>query len=130
MKSEAQLKKLQQDLNTLIRQQNLIRSGLNLKAQKSHKLALQSHLRAVQATSLARRATAHLRRLEGATASTPVASTPSNTPYGVGEQNRAAVVDQPRLVSGEKIIKQVSNRGSARLAKLSSSNEATTRPLN
>lgn len=129
IQSEAQVKKLQQDLILLNRRQNLNQTLLKQKAQKSHKLAVHSHLRAVKATSLARKATAQLKRLENAFTAKQAVVGNDQKSYGVSDQVRLSVVDQPRLAAGEEIFKRVSNSESARLGKLSSSKKAIG-PLN
>jgi hypothetical protein len=129
IKSDAQVKKLQRDLINLNKKQNVNQSFLTLKAQKARELALQSHVRAVKATSIARKATTNLKKLESALTAKQAAISPDSNSYKTGNQPRLSVIDHPRLGAGEEIIKQVSNRDSVRLAKLSSSNEARS-PLN
>jgi hypothetical protein len=126
---DAHVKKLQQDLVTLNKQQNLNQTFLKLKAQRSRTLAVQSHSKAIKATSLARRATSHLKLLENVITSRHTLSTSDPKSYGVSDQSGLSVFDPPRQGAEEAMIKQVPNRDSVRLAKLSSSNGATG-PLN
>lgn len=122
--SDAKVKKLQQDLVNLNKQQNLNQAFLKLTAQKSRKLAVQAHLRAVKATSLARKATTQLKRLENVITARQSLNTLAPNAYGAGDQVILSVVDQPRLGTGEEMLKQVSNGDSARLTKLRSSIES------
>jgi hypothetical protein len=125
VKSDAQVKKLQQDLITLSKKQKVNQTLLKLKAKKSRNLAIQSHEKAVKATSLARKATAHLKQLENAMTSGQSISTSHSRSSDDSDSAKLSVIKSTRARSGEEIVKQVSTLDSARLAKLSSSNEAT-----
>ena len=127
--AEAQVKKLQKDLITLSKQQAHNQSLLKQKALKSQTLAVHSHKKAVEATSLARKATAHLKRLENALTSKSPDFDSDQKHYINSDRVKLSVIDHPGLKGRKEIIRHVSNSDSTRLAKLSSSNEST-RPLN
>ncbi len=78
-----------------------------------------------KAAGIARRATAHLRRLEQASPVTQTIEAPEPKSYGTGDPVTVSVVDQAHLDNPREVIAPVSNRDSARLSKLHSSNEAT-----
>ena len=126
LQSEAQVKKLQLDLVSFNKKQKLNQTFLKLKAQKTRKLAIQSHVRAVKAAAIARKATAHLKQLENAVAAGQNLAASESRPQGGSDRVKLSVVDQPRLGAGEKMLKQVSNNDTARLAKLSSSKKVTS----
>lgn len=126
---DTKVKKLQCDLVNFNKQQNLTQDVLRLTAQKSRELAVQSHLRAVKATSLARKATTQLKRLENVLTSRQTLKALPPKSHGTADQVILSIVDQPRLGTGEEMLKQASNGDSARLAKLGSSIESL-RPLN
>jgi hypothetical protein len=67
----------------------------------------------------------HLKRLERASSVTQTIEVPSPKSYGIGQAVTVSVVDQARPGGSSETIKPVSNRDSARLTKLRSSNEAT-----
>ena len=82
---------------------------------------------AIKATEIARRATAHLQRLEQASPVTQTIVAPEPKSYGAGEPVTVSVVDQPRLDAPGNNIMPVSNRDSVRFSKLRSSNETNPR---
>jgi len=130
VKSRTQVRKLQQSLLRLSKQQGLNQNILELEAQKSRQLAAQSHSKAMKATALARKATSHLKQLEKAILSSQHLRASMSPPYCATEPVRLSVIEQPRLRARQETVKQVSDRDSARLTRLRSSNEATGRPLN
>ena len=77
-----------------------------------------------RATALARRAAARLERLEAVTPAvqTIVAREPKS--YGAGGVHTVRVVDQASAEARRDAVSRVSNRDSARLARLAPSNEA------
>lgn len=74
---------------------------------------------------IARQATAHLQRLEKASPVTQTIEAPEPKSYGTGEPVTVSVVDQARLDTPSDAVMPVSNRDSARLTRLRSSNEAS-----
>lgn len=86
--------------------------------------AVESHEKAVKAANMARQATAHLQRLEQASPVTQTIEAPEPKSYGTGDAVTVSVVDQARLDTPDDAPIPVSNRDSARLTRLSSSNEA------
>ena len=89
-------------------------------------------MRAVEARETARKAAAiagkamlHLKRLEKVSPVTQTIEAPEPKSYGKSEPVTVSVVDQARLDGSAEAVAQVSNRDSARLTKLRSSNEAT-----
>ena len=88
--------------------------------------AVESRETAIKATEIARRATAHLQRLEQASPVTQTIVAPEPKSYGAGETVTVSVVDQARLNTPGNNIMPVSNRDSARFTKLQSSNETNT----
>jgi hypothetical protein len=121
-RSDAQVKKLRQDLITFNKQQTVNQAFLRDKAQHSHQLAVRSHERALRATSLVRKATLHLKELENAAASTQAITTPDPKSHAVPGQVKLSIIDKPRLASEKEIVTQVPNRDSVHMAKVSSSN--------
>ncbi|ASJ74681.1 hypothetical protein IMCC3135_23060 [Granulosicoccus antarcticus IMCC3135] len=87
--------------------------------------AVQAHEAAAKAKDIAQRATAHLQRLEQASPKTQTIIAPEPKSYGTGEPVTVSVVDQIHPKSARDNIVPVSNRDSARLTRLSSSNEAS-----
>jgi hypothetical protein len=124
VRSDAQVKKLQQDLITFSRQQTLNQALLRDKAQHSHKLAVRSHERALRATSLVRKATLHIK--VNAAAPTQTLTTPDSKSLAVPGQVMLSLIDKPRLGRENEIIKQVQNqvqnRDSAQMAEASAGN--------
>lgn len=102
------------------------------KQEKRHFLELsRMRLHAVEARDMARKAadiaktaTLHLRRIEEASPVTQTIEAPEPKSYGTGDPVTVSVVDQGRLDGSAEAIAQVSNRDSARLTRLHSSNEA------
>lgn len=86
--------------------------------------AMESREMAIKAAQIARRATAHLKRLEQASRVTQTIVAPEPKSYGTGEQVTVSVVDQSRLDTPCDSVMPVSNRDSTRFTKLESSNEA------
>lgn len=76
-----------------------------------------------RARSIATRAMAHLRRLEGKLPQTQTIRCPTPKSYGTGEAVTVSVVDQHNADARKDAVTRVSNRDSARLAGLRSSNE-------
>lgn len=88
--------------------------------------ALEARQTARKAAAIARKATFHLQRLEKASPVTQTIEAPEPKSYGNSDPVTVSVVDQARLDGGSAgSVAQVSNRDSARLTKLHSSNEAT-----
>lgn len=87
--------------------------------------AVESRESAINAAEVARRATAHLKRLEQASSATQTIVAPEPKSYGAGEPVTVSVVDQARLETPHDSIMPVSNRDSARFTKLQSSNETS-----
>ena len=77
-----------------------------------------------KAADIAKTATLHLRRIEEASPVTQTIEAPEPKSYGTGDPVTVSVVDQGRLDGSAEAIAQVSNRDSARLTRLHSSNEA------
>lgn len=77
------------------------------------------------ANSLASKATLHLERLEKASPITQTIEAREPKSYGCGNPVKVSVVDQARIDGTSESALQVSNRDSAKLSKLHSSNEAT-----
>lgn len=86
--------------------------------------AVKSHETAVLAADIARKATAHLERLEQASPAIQTIKAPEPKSYGTGDAVTVSVVDQARSDTPDDAVIPVSNRDSARLTKLRSSNEA------
>jgi len=86
--------------------------------------ALEARETARRAATIARKATLHLQRLEQASPVTQTIEAPEPKSYGNSDPVTVSVVDQAHLESNTNSIAQVSNRDSARLTKLHSSNEA------
>lgn len=86
---------------------------------------VESHEKAVKATEIAHRVAAHLQRLEKASPITQTIEAPEPKSYGCGEPVTVSVVDQARLETPSDAIMPVSNRDSARLTRMRSSNEAS-----
>ena len=122
------LRKLQQanarsqNLTQLLARQNRTHYGELARLRLS---AVDSHGKAVKAAEIARQAMIHLKRLERASSVTQTIEVPSPKSYGIGQAVTVSVVDQARPGGSSETIKPVSNRDSARLTKLRSSNEAT-----
>ncbi len=87
--------------------------------------AVQARESGRKALDIARRATVHLKRLEQASPVMQTIKAPEPKSYGNGDPVTVSVVDQARLDGTAPAISTVSNRDSARLTKLHSSNEAT-----
>jgi len=86
-------------------------------------IAVNTQEKAKRATLIALRATQHLKRLEQASPSTQTITAPEPKSYGQGESVTVSVVDQHTPNTRQEAVTRVSNRDSARLAKLRSSNE-------
>jgi hypothetical protein len=91
--------------------------------------AVESRETAIKAAAIARQATAHLKRLENASPVIQTIEAPAPKSYGTGDPVTVSVVDQARADAPRDAITPVSNRDSARLTKLHSSNEATAQTL-
>ena len=87
--------------------------------------AVEARETAQKAATIARKAMLHLKRLEKASPVTQTIEAPEPKSYGKSEPVTVSVVDQARLDGSAEAVAQVSNRDSARLTKLRSSNEAT-----
>ena len=94
-----------------------------IKAARLRLAAVRSSERANQATDIAQRATNHLRRLEQASPITQTINAPTPKSYGHGESVTVSVVDQQAPDRQCDSITRVSNRDSAMLTRLHSSNE-------
>lgn len=104
-------------------------SRLRLQAVEAREVAAHAAIKATarataRATSLARQTKAHLQRLEQASPVTQTIEAPAPKSYGTGNPVTVSVVDQARLDTPSDAPTPVSNRDSARLTKLRSSNEA------
>ena len=116
--SKEQVRTMRQLMITQGKKQYIDESYLRLKAIKSHE-------NAIKATSLARKATAQLKRWESAV---PAIQAMKQTNDELIERNTRSTVDvfDNRRVNGaHDVVRRVSNRDSRRLAKLKSSNEAS-----
>ncbi len=91
--------------------------------------AVNAHEAALKAAAIARKATAHLQRLEQACPSVQTIKAPEPKSYGTGDPVTVSVVDQARADTPDDTVIPVSNRDSARLTKLRSSNEANAPTL-
>lgn len=120
--ANARCKDVQHQMTTQKRQHYAETSRLRLEAVESHELA-------VKAAEMAHQATAHLERLEQAIPSLQTIKAPEPKSYGSGDSVTVSVVDQVRADAADDAVISVSNRDSARLTKLRSSNEATTPAL-
>jgi len=89
--------------------------------------ALEARQTARRAADIARKAMSHLQRLEKSSPVTQTIEAPEPKSYGNSEPVTVSVVDQAHIDGSAEAIAQVSNRDSARLTKLHSSNEATAR---
>lgn len=87
--------------------------------------AVRAHETAKKAATIAKRATSHLRRIEKASPVTQTIEAHHPKSYGTGEPVTVSVVDQASLDRAADAMVQVTNRDSARLKNLSSSNEAS-----
>ncbi|MFK8082617.1 MAG: hypothetical protein AB8B97_20250 [Granulosicoccus sp.] len=87
--------------------------------------ALEARQTARKAAVIARKAMLHLQRLEKSSPITQTIEAPEPKSYGNSDPVTVSVVDQAHLDGTAESIAQVSNRDSARLTKLHSSNEAT-----
>ncbi len=87
--------------------------------------AVKAHEAAVMATEIARKANAHLERLEQACPTVQTIKAPEPKSYGTGDPVTVSVVDQARSDAPDDAVAPVSNRDSARLTRLRSSNEAS-----
>lgn len=122
------LRKLQQAQS----QVNVLSNSLSVKDNKhfieQSRLKLQAAEArevAVKAAAIARKATIHLKRLEEASPATQTIEAPEPKSYGCGDPVTVSVVDQAKLDIANDTVNAVTNRDSARLSKLHSSNEAT-----
>lgn len=87
--------------------------------------AVEARETAVKATTLARKAAAHLKLLEKASPAIQTIKAPEPKSYGAGDPVTVSVVDQARIDKPDDAVIPVSNRDSARLTKLRSSNESS-----
>lgn len=87
--------------------------------------AVESRDVAVKAAAIAKKATVHLKRLEAASPITQTIEAHQPKSYGNGDPVTVSVVDQARIDGTAEAVIKVSNRDSAKLSKLLSSNEAT-----
>jgi len=111
-------------LGTLLMQQN---KKYYIDIAKLKLQAVKANEKAVRATTIARQATVHLKRLEQASPVTQTIKAPEPKSYGSGDPVTVSVVDQARLNAACDAPSAVSNRDSDRLTKLRSSNEAIAR---
>lgn len=107
---------LQQRVNHIDKQHYIKTSRLRL-------LATQASEKARRATTIASRATAHLKRLEKTLPATQTINAPPPKSYGQAAAVQVKVVDQQPPESHQNAIMRVSNRDSARFTRLRSSNE-------
>ena len=116
--SQTNVKILSEQLKEQQRKHFIQLSHLKLKAVEYREAA-------VKATAIAKKAAIHLKRLEAASPVTQTIEAPEPKSYGCGEAVTVSVVDQARLDTPSDAVNPVSNRDSARLTKLGSSNEAS-----
>lgn len=90
-----------------------------------HDRAVASRDVAAKAVNVARRATTHLARLEKISSVTQTIEAPEPKSYGNSDPVSVSVMDHPRVDGAKESIAHVSNRDSAVLSKLRSSNEAS-----
>lgn len=119
------LQQANQHVKVLERQQEIRDRHAFIALSKMRLKAVQSHERAVKVSEIARRATIHLKRLELASPVTQTIKAPEPKSYGSGDPVTVSVVDQGRLDGTAEPLSAVSNRDSAQLTKMHSSNEAT-----
>lgn len=119
------LKESQQAVKTLADKQSTLEKNHFIALSRLRLDAVQSREVAVKATTIARKATIHLKRLEDTSPSRQTIEAPEPKSYGSGEAVTVSVVDQARIDAPNDAANPVSNRDSARLTKLQSSNEAT-----
>lgn len=125
---ELTMKKLQkanQDVKALQLQQVARDRNAYIELSRMRMKAVQAQDKAARVTEIARKATVHLKRLELASPVTQTIEAHEPKSYGNGAPVRVSVVDQGRLDGTAEPVAQVTNRDSARLTKLLSSNEAT-----
>jgi len=115
--TQLRVKYLSDKLLTQHKKQFIEHSRLRLQAAEARETT-------IKAISIARKATIHLKRLELASPVTQTIEAPEPKSYGSGEAVTVSVVDQARLNTPRDVVNPVSNRDSARLSKLHSSNEA------
>jgi len=115
--SSEQLKQLHKKMETQTKKLHVDRSYLRLKAS-------QSHDRAVMAANIARKATQELKKLELAAVAKQRSTRLSKHTASSSNLRSAAEFRQRNLNAYTDVVRRVSNRDSARLAKLKSSNEA------
>ncbi len=89
---------------------------------------VESRETAIKATEVARRATAHLQRLEQASPVTQTIVAPEPKSDGTGDPVTVSIVDPGRQDTPSDNAMPVSNRDSARFSTLQSSNETNTPP--
>lgn len=121
------LTRLQQANSTikaLVRQQELSDKRHFIEHSHMRMCAVQARETARKAVALAKRTGLHLQRLEKASPVMQTIEAPEPKSYGKSDPVTVSVVDQALLDGTAPSISQVSNRDSARLTKLHSSNEA------
>ncbi|MFK7856224.1 MAG: hypothetical protein AB8B79_19060 [Granulosicoccus sp.] len=119
------LKESQQAVKTLADNQRTQEKKYFIELSRLRLSAVESREVAIKATAIARKATVHLKRLEEASPITQTIEAPEPKSYGSGEAVTVSVVDQARIDAPNDAVNPVSNRDSAKLTKLQSSNEAT-----
>jgi len=115
--SSERFKQLHKKMETLVKKQHVDRSFLRLKA-------AQSHDKAVKAASIARKATQDLKKLELAVVAKRRSPRLSKHTADSNNPRSEAGFRQRNLNAYNDVVRRVSNKDSARLAKLKSSNEA------
>ena len=112
----------------LLRQQQQVRDRKNqIKTTRLQALALENRQGALKATRIARKATLHLQRIEQASPVTQTIEAHEPKSYDNSMPVTVSVVDQARVDKDADNISKVSNRDSAILTKLLSSNEASAK---
>ena len=119
------LQKTNRTIGLLQRQKELADKKHFMELSHMRMRAVEARETARKAAAIARKAMLHLQRLEKASPVTQTIEAPEPKSYGKSDPVTVSVVDQARLDGSAEAIAQVSNRDSARLTKLRSSNEAT-----
>lgn len=120
----SRLKRANTVISELDRQKALTNKKQFIEMSRMKMTAMQARDTGRKAVELAKRTTLHLQRLEQVSPVMQTIEAPEPKSYGNGDPVTVSVVDQARLDGTAPSMSQVSNRDSARLTKLHSSNEA------
>ena len=113
---------------SLLRKQQVARDRKNaIKHVHLQAQAAEARKVAIKATLIARKATLHLQRIEQASPVTQTIEAHEPKSYGNSTPVTVSVVDQAKLETDTNNVSKVTNRDSAILTKLRSSNEATAK---